>query len=362
MKRIFFMCLLLASTMSHAVQVSNLYSSVVQVPASLDDRQLLDRAFSEAIDDVLLRVSGAKNDLSSSVLSQAHRSATSWVAQHSIKDAVETVNGSSGPEAAKEVSVTFYKESVDRFLFDNSLPVWGENRPSILVWLIEEQNGTRQMFGANQPSTSLSQFFDGAKRYGLPVYAPLVDNVDRQTLSASGLWGFFEDDIMSASARYQTDVVLAVRMSEYGDQAVVEAMLLSPNQASRVESITRSSKREAVEEMLVRLSAILSDRYASVRLATPKNMNVSVDGVRNYTSMSTLREYLASIAVVRNVQLDRIVDGQVVFDLSLDGTEEKFKNSVALNSVLALKPMMASAPYENYTVSYEYKGKGNSNE
>ncbi|MCC4274867.1 DUF2066 domain-containing protein [Marinomonas communis] len=363
MKRIVCLWLLMLSSLGHAVQVSNLYSAVVQVPASLDDRQLLNRAFNEAIDDVLARVSGQQQDISSRVTQKAHQSAASWVAQHSVQDVIDTIEGADGPEAAKEINVTFYKESVDSFLYDNDLPVWGENRPSILVWLIEDQSGQRQMFGANQPSSALSKLFDDAKHFGLPVYAPLVDATDRQTLSSSALWGFFEEDILAASQRYQTDVVLAIRLSEYRGEAVVESMLLTPNQSSRLISATKPTQQEAVEEVLVRLAALLSDRYASIKTLTPQEMYVQVDGVRNYTAMSTLRQYISSMGIVKQVQLKSIVEGQVGLDILLNGTPEKFANTVALNSVLSssLQTAGMTDPLLN-SLHYQYTGKGKIND
>lgn len=353
MKRIFCIWLLMLSSLGHAAQVSSLYSSVVQVPASLDDQQLLDRAFYQAIDDVLVRVSGQESDLSDNILRQAHRSAASWVAQHSVKDVL------AGEETAKEVNVTFYKESVDRFLFTQGLPVWGNDRPSILVWMIDDSSGTRQMLGTKRPSRELSVFFDKAKHYGLPVYAPLVDDEDRRTLNSSALWGFFEGDILSASQRYQTDVVLALRMSEYRGDAVAEAMLLSPNQASRMVSATRGSKDAAISDVLMRLSAILSDRYASTKMSAPSDIHVKVNGVHDYRAMASLKKYLASIGVVQQIQLASIVDGQVEFNVVLNGTTDKFRNSVALNSMLVPKPSVAMTPSLAPVVEYQYIGKGN---
>ncbi|MCO4785818.1 DUF2066 domain-containing protein [Marinomonas atlantica] len=359
MKRIVFVWLLLLSSMGHAVQVSNLYSSIVQVPASLDDQQLLNRAFVQAIDDVLLRVSGKSDDLSSQVLAKAHRSVAGWVAQHSVQDVVETILGSDGPEAAKEVNVTFYKESVDRFLLDQGLPVWGSNRPSILVWLIEENSGSRKMFGANHPSAALSELFDGAKLHGLPVYAPLVDSVDKNALDSSALWGFFEEDILNASERYQTDIVLAIRVSQYRGEAVVESMLLAPNQSSRLVSVTNASKRKAMQEILLKLSALLSDRYASIRLATPNQLYVKVNGVNDYQAMSSLKNYLGSIGVVKQWQLSSVVGDQVEFNVSLNGTESKLRNSVALSSMLAALPVDPLEYNANRVINYQYTGKGN---
>ncbi|WP_233402147.1 DUF2066 domain-containing protein [Marinomonas ostreistagni] len=351
------------SSLGHAVQVSNLYSSVVQVPSSLEGSQMLQRAFNEAIDDVLIRVSGQQQGLSDSVLRKAHQAASSWVAQHSVQDVVDLVEGAGGLESAKEINVTFYKESVDGFLFDNQLPVWSSNRPSILVWLIEDQNGQRQMFGANKPSQALSGLFEGAKHFGLPVYAPLLDSTDLNALSAGALWGFFEDDIQAASQRYQTDIVLAVRLSQYHGESVVDSMLLSPNQSSNLISVTKPTTQEAMSEVLVRLSSLLSDRYASVQMSTPYEMFVKVNGVKNYTAMSTLRQYLSSIGVVNQVQLNSIVNGGVGFDLKLNGTPEKFANSVALNTVLTKS--LSDAPYDSMqrsVLQYQYTGKGNIND
>lgn len=353
MKRIFCIWLLMLSSLGQAAQVSSLYSSVVQMPASLDDQQLLDRAFYQAIDDVLVRVSGQASSLSDTILREAHAAAASWVAQHSVKDVL------AGEEAAKEVNVTFYKESVDRFLFAQGLPVWGNDRPSILVWMIDDSSGSRQMLGTNRPSRDLSAFFDQAKHYGLPVYAPLVDEVDRRALSGSALWGFFEDDILNASQRYQTDVVLALRMSEHRGEAVAEALLLSSNQASRRLSVTGSSKGEAINDMLMRLSAILSDRYASIKMSAPSDLHVKVDGVHDYRAMASLRKYLTSIGVVQQIQLTSIVDGQVGFNVVLNGTADKFRNSVALSSMLQPKPEVAMAPSLAPVVEYQFIGKGN---
>ncbi|SBS26036.1 hypothetical protein MAQ5080_00409 [Marinomonas aquimarina] len=359
MKRIFYMWLLLLSSFSFAVPVSNLYSSVVQVPASLGDQRLLEQAFSQAIKDVLVRVSGQEAQLSNSVLNSAQRASGSWVAQHSVRDVADVRAGAEGVEALKEVSVSFYQESVDRFLFEQNLPVWGADRPSILVWMVEEGSGSRQMLGANNSSNALSSLFNDAQQYGLPVYAPLLDNVDRNALNSSALWGFFEGDILQASQRYQTDAVLAVRVRDSQGGTVVDSMLLSPGQSSRTVSGSGATQADALRQVLMRLSAILSDRYASTKMSGQSALSVKVDGVQSYRAMATLKNYLASIGVVQQIQLRNIVDGQVEFNVLINGTADKFRNSVALNSMLVAKPLTGMNTVPASIVEYQYIGEGN---
>ena len=67
----------------------------------------------------------------------------------------------------------------------------------------------------------LNKLAQSASKIGVPIYAPLLDDVDKRSLAASDVWGFFEDSILNASKRYQTDSVAALRISNYAGKLVV---------------------------------------------------------------------------------------------------------------------------------------------
>lgn len=334
MSRIFLMVILFVSSFGHAAQVSNLYTVVVQQTLERGQSVNLSQAFADAAESVLIRVSGQQEALTEPMIVQARDNAPAWVAQHSV----ETLAQELEQDTVKQVTVTFYKESIDNFLFDHGLPVWGASRPSVLVWMIEDIDGQRKIYGSNNSSGALSDFFREASKVGVPVYAPLADKVDRANVAPSALWGFFQEDIIDASKRYDTDVVLVVRVGRYSGSYTVDSMLLYPDQSLRLQPVSGSSRSAALSQTLARLAQNLSDRYASTRAGgDPKSVQVTISGVEDYSDMSKVTSYLSSLGVVRHVQLVKVVDSNTEFNLTLDGTLGKLQNTIALSNTLAVK-------------------------
>ncbi|RDL43833.1 DUF2066 domain-containing protein [Marinomonas piezotolerans] len=359
LRHIFLFTWLFFGSMSlHAVTVANLYSASVQLPARLDEPSLLKQAFNQAVDEVLVRVSGQAESLDGRVLEAAHENVSGWVAQHTVTTLPNLVEFDGEIETAKQVNVSFYRESINRFLFSNNLPVWGSNRPSILVWLVQDTAGVREMAGAKQPSNALSNFFVQSKKLGLPTYAPLIDDHDKQALGSSALWGFFEEDILSASQRYQTDVVFAMRMGQYGTNITVDGVLLIPTVGVQRISLTGAEESLVMKQVSEQLALLLSQRYASIRSpGSSKQFAIRVSGVENYSALERLKNYLISVGVVREAHVTQIQSDIVEFSLQLDGTIEIFKNSIALNSVLSPVSLSALDPDANRVEMFQYKGK-----
>ncbi|MBM6550440.1 DUF2066 domain-containing protein [Marinomonas ostreistagni] len=348
MRQILFLLALMMAPLSFGAQVSNLYSATVQIRDADNDSALLEQAFSQTVEQVLGRVSGQPSAISSSVLSEAQRQAASWVAQHSV----ESIAGGD----AKRVHVTFYKESINNYLYQSNLPVWGANRPSVLVWMVEESDAGRVTYGSQRSSSTLSGFFDRAGALGLPVYAPLDDNSDRTKLPSSELWGFFQEEIRDASQRYDTDVIAVVRIGRYSGEYVFDSMLLYPEQSVRLSSVSDASKSEGMGQVAAMLASRLSERYAATRASgDPDAMQIRVDGIHSYQDIAKVTRYLSDLSIVRQVQLAKVVEDKVEFILSLDGTAAKFNNSVALNTVLRSKQVSALDPDANRLTVFEYR-------
>ncbi len=89
----------------------------------------------------------------------------------------------------------------------------------------------RTASGVQSPSVILNEIAKNALVQGLALYAPLQDELDRSSLSAPSLWGLFEDPIINASQRYQTDVVGVFKVTELPSSYEGTLMLLLPTEA-----------------------------------------------------------------------------------------------------------------------------------
>ncbi|WP_137169502.1 DUF2066 domain-containing protein [Marinomonas sp. FW-1] len=342
---------------ANAVPVQGLYSAEINLPVTQSESQMLNDAFNLAAEDVLIKVSGDKDAISGDLLEQAKKQASTWVAQHSIASLNELLPFDGGFVPGKKIKVTFYQASIDGFLSKNNLPVWGDNRPSVLVWLVTEKNGVRSLSGSRSPSDALSQFAQSSSMVGVPVYAPLFDEVDKKNLTVSDVWGFFEDSIQAASRRYQTDSVVALKVSDFAGQIEGSALVLLKNGATERFSLQGETLNDVVDQAAARVAKVFSSRYASVRNSgSASKLNIQVVGVKNYAAMNKVQSYLESIGLVRDLSIVQVEGDKVEFVVVIDGDKEKLFNSISLSRLLISAPLNALDPDANRVVSYQYGG------
>lgn len=99
------------------------------------------------------------------------------------------------------------------------LPLNSVAAESMLVWLAEEQAGTRDYATTGHPLI-------GSLRVSAPpstiVLSPLMDLADQQALSVEDLWLGVDEAVLSASARYAADTVVAGRIDAGGSEVFTE--------------------------------------------------------------------------------------------------------------------------------------------
>ncbi|TYL48165.1 DUF2066 domain-containing protein [Marinomonas sp. IMCC 4694] len=340
-----------------AIAIPDLYSADIKLPVAASEAQMLNEAFGLAVEAVLVKVSGDKGAIVGKVLNQAKKNAPTWVAQHSIASLSDLLPSPEGGVPGKQVKVTFYQTSIDQFLSDNNLPVWGQERPSVLIWLAAEINGVRVLSGSNAPSVILNEFAQSASELGVPIYAPLLDEVDKNSLAVADVWGFFGETIAKASRRYQTDAVAALRVSDFSGQVSGNLLVLLSTGESVRFALMGQTHKEIVEQASVKLAKLFSSKYASVRNGYSANaLTLQITGVTGYGIMRNVQSYLESISVVRDVLLVQVGDEKIEFLIEIDGDKQKLFNSISLSALLKKIPINALDPDANRVVKYQYSG------
>ena len=106
----------------------------------------------------------------------------------------------------------FDEGAISKLLHDNQMPVWGRTRPATLLWLVVDDRRKRTLISNDKQAKARLIIEQQAKLRGLPLRLPLYDLTDRANLSVSDIWGNFEEAILRASSRYQTEAVLVGRV------------------------------------------------------------------------------------------------------------------------------------------------------
>tara|TARA_R110002074_G_scaffold152936_1_gene307569 strand:+ start:131740 stop:132819 length:1080 start_codon:yes stop_codon:yes gene_type:complete len=316
--------LFLVTGPSLAVQINDLYSATVAV----DDQSLPARntAINVAFKKMLQKVSGRASVLANTSISTALLNVGSYVDQFQYKKTADDYSG-------YWLTVSFQKAAIDKFMQQHEVPVWGSNRPDILLWLAVEDGDSRYVLDEDRAGL-LSLFKKKAADTGLAVTVPLFDLKDHASVGFGDVWGGRSDKIWQASQRYGAKQVLFGRLQK----ETANTWRLNWNLINAQGSYNELSQPATLESVLQMGLASVSERLANIyapRGTVVKNqVIVEVNGVKDLAQFVRVTEYLSSLDKVDQLEWLQVAGSKVVLELSVSGDVNVLKSIIALNTVL----------------------------
>lgn len=274
-----------------AEQVADLY--VAQVPAVSLSGDGLDEAFALALDEVLVKVTGQRNI---AARRGAVGPASALVRQYQ-------------PVPGGELRVSFDPASLRRQLDAAGLPVWADNRPRTLVVLPD--TGVADMSRALLLSTAADR--------GLPLV--LAPDVAASRPAARDPLADPEETARAAGA----DFLLVGRAAPVAGAAVLRWTLAQGESRSE----WQGDAAEGVHGLADRLAA----RYATAANAG-RTVAVRILGIDSFDAYGRLQGYLRTVGPIQRVDLRRVADGALHFELDVRGDIAQLNDALALQNVL----------------------------
>ena len=323
---------LITAIAANADVVDNLY--IAEVPVENQTLEIRQAAITTGMQDVLVRISGRSLVLSVTPVEEALLQPKRYVQRFRYFD--KKVAG----VQKKHLRVEFDKNAINKLLRDNRLPVWGRNRPSTLLWLVIDNRRSRTLL-TNDRQIAARQHLEGqAARRGLPLSLPLYDLTDRSNLKISDVWGNFEDPIMRASARYDSEAVLVGRVYKtYSNSWSGRWTLYSEGRRFDWES-----EGDTIQQALLPGISSTTD-YLSNRYVQNDDESDSGQVLLKVTGLGTLKaytrtvKYLDSLDVVKEVHPYVIEPDNVIFKLSSRGGRLAVSKAVSLGHTLEAQPV-----------------------
>ena len=308
--------ILLASRPATAVPVRNLYAASVALPAESPDPS--NDTFNDALGKVLVKVTGRRDASAPDYLMRLFPDPEQVVQLHRRED-------------QETIWVQFRRNAIKRVLDGEGQPVWGADRPEVLIWLaLDAGRGRRSILSAEsatsglpiRPDESLTVdieqadkarvvIMEAAEGRGVPMLLPLMDAEDLSRLSFAELWGDFSDTVMAASARYGVEVVLIGRARNAAAPGrQVRWTLLHGNDRRDWQGDLADGPNGTADWLGGRL-ATTTDSVDKIRL--------SVAGVKTLEHYGQLKKYLNSIEVVELFEVSRVNGDYIEFNLTVRG-------------------------------------------
>ena len=344
MLRIALLFLALLALPLKAATVTNLYQAQVALPDT--DRQSEQAARKQALEQVLIKVSGQSDIVENEVVAKALGGSSQYVSQFSYANR----------DGQRTLQLTFDRSRIRTLLTQANSTFWGEQRPSVLVWLVEDADRSRNIIWDQSNNELAKQIQSEGDRRGVPVMMPIGDFEDVTAISIPDIWGGFVQPIATASQRYQPQAVLVVRARQQeGEQVALNWQLysgnveqLARNQVAPSEGRNSGEALTTVGQMIDSVADILGAKYA-VPLGgdTSGQLAVVVENIQSSKDFFTLERLITNLTSVAGVNAYRIQGDRVEFTVQLLSTEDVFQRELSQDSRLSAVTAPAPEQYES---------------
>lgn len=332
--------LLLLSAMpdiARARLLENLYR--VEIPVPDQSQSVRNAVFDKGLEQVLIRMSGKRDVMT--LLQPGSAAAyvqTYTYLEEDVPPAVSAADEGSAATAARTpgyiLQVEYNSARILTLLRSQQQPVWGSRRDDAVIWLAVRDGVNRYVLADGDASLLKAAAQDASKRRGLPLVWPLYDLDDQQRMQFADIWAAFEQPLKQASQRYGSGPVLVGRVSWDGDRWTGEWSVFVEGER-RNWSLGSADYSALVNEAIDRAADAVAAHHAV--LESPDDAGMVMVDILQLNKLGDFRKvqaYLAGLATVKRINVDRIDDEQVRFRIDLRGDTDDFMRSVSRDRML----------------------------
>src|SRR3569832_1870791 len=343
MMSVFALSLLVVPRLLPAVEVTGLYEAEVPV---MDQRAAArGDAARAARAEVLAKVTGDAGAARRPPFQPLLQQAEQWLQRYQYR-------ATPGGPTAQSLVASFDREAVNQRIYEAGLPVWGSNRPQILLWLAEEDGGGRTQAGGEQRPDLQAQVSEQARRHGLPISLPLLDLQDQNAASLGDVWGQFTEPVQRASESFFVVGVLLVWFFVLGFFCWCGFWFLCFVGCFSSWESGEGSIADVVAVGFDDVAGNLAKRYALVLApGVGDTATLVVDKVTKLQDYARVSRYLNSLDAVGAVTVEGVEGDTVMYRLRIRGDVQGFTRLLSLGKVLAPSQEGASPTMGN-TLQY----------
>jgi len=315
--------------------VKKLYD--IEIPVFSQDRDERKEAIKVGLAKVLVKVTGRSAVAELLELDDVYRVAPQYVQQFRYRrmpkntKTSKIVNGEIVKLPTKKLWIRFNKKAINKMLRQRNLPVWGQTRPSALVWFVVDKNGRREFISNEQTDVVYATVLNYSKVRGLPIRFPLMDLTDRLNIKTSDIWAGFDGAILKASERYHTEAIIVGRAYKSFSGIWNTRWTLYLNGQRQQWEFQGNDIVEALTPGIDQVTDNLSVRFTQVNIDQDNNqVLLKVTNIKNLVDYSRVVKYVSSISSVVQIQPYVLNKDNVIFNLTTRSGRIGVAQSIAL--------------------------------
>ncbi|KNC68607.1 hypothetical protein AC626_03670 [Pseudoalteromonas rubra] len=277
-----------------AVEVTDLYEATLQVDNKTRAKRVV--ASQQALDRVIQKLTGRTEHLNHPLIRQSKKRISDYMLKYEY---IESADGDI------KIRVRFEADKVEQLVRDSNLPLWGNRRPMIAIWLVIEDN-LRREFVTQESYPQLERLiYDTAAEWGIPVVVPLMDLTDRAQVGIAEVWGNFSEPVEAASMRYNAERVITGRLFKQPNSSSwqLDWRYTDTDQFESTQQV--GDKQQLLIAMINDMSTALAAEYVidPNRSYATSSTVLTVDKLTSFSKIELARRQLLSISTVQDVDV-----------------------------------------------------------
>ena len=326
--------LLLASP-AMAMRIDDLYAA--RIPIADQGAASRKAGIRSALATALVKITGDQNAARQPALRPILNNSGRYMLQYRYHQ-----NETPSAEAAAEnmqLSVLFDESVLNQALRDNGIAVWGKERPSVLIWLVVQNETGRRIIGLEDETSYLDIIDRHARSRGIPLLFPLLDIEDTSGIKTGDSWSGFTEAVINASNRYRADVVLLGSI-EQTRPSLWETRWTSIIQGQTIDWSAQAERAEtALVEGIDALADKLARQYGNTQLhAGQETLALVVHNIDTLDQYAKVLRYLESLNSIKDIRVKQLQGGKITFELTNLGGISAIRQAAALGDTLELVP------------------------
>jgi len=328
--------------------IDDLYDAKIAVNDQSQRTQ--NKAFSLALQQVLIKVRGNSDLLSNQKITHAMTKVTPFIRSYSYEKQA----------AQLYLVISFDPQRVENLIRNAGFPVWDKRRPDTLIWLaIKSSDGSaRQIATTSEYAEIYQQLSARAAQRGIRLMFPLWDLDDLQTLSVYDIWGGFSTQITKASERYAVPSVLSARIyltDNQSSDATQNSVMSDEKSATKWSAdwtmiegggllagqVQGDNPLDIADGLIDALADQLSEKYA-IDLTqidrTDSKIHIVVNNIDSLNYYSHALKSLENMSVVNEATLIKQQGSRATFELDLLGDVDDLTRALSLDN--KIKPVV----------------------
>jgi hypothetical protein len=317
----------------YAEPVKKIYTQRILVVDQSDQHRK--QAASDALAKVLVRVTGLKRTAQDIRLKGLLSNAEAYVQSFYYESSKELILYRDQEVQASTLVLSFSSKELEKLLRSYELPIWPANRPSILVWMVQDSVAGRTITPLDGDSEMGSLLASVSDEMGLPLVLPMLDLQDQQSINTKQLWDLDFTSIGKASQRYLVDAILVGRYSQTSSGLWLASWSLLHKGRQLLFDGQGQTQAELIDAGLTEVTEYLAGLYSIVTDDSMTNaLTMAVSGINNFADYVELLAYMDGLAVVNKSMPAAVRGNELVLKIYLNGDLALLLDALELDNKL----------------------------